>query len=157
MMFYISGALHGSASLDDARYLYETTAKLVEKKGASYFLPHKQTDPVRAAHVSSDDVFARDLQAIKTCSAVIAFLNEASHGVGAEVAMCLEWQKPILPLLEESRSCSRFLEGLIRSHGIEVIRYQNTNDISNVLDRFISANERQGMGQNRPRALLHRA
>ncbi|MCY4202469.1 MAG: nucleoside 2-deoxyribosyltransferase [Aestuariivita sp.] len=141
MMLYISGALHSSSNLNEARKLYETTAKLVEQKGASFFLPHKQNDPVRAAKVSSEEVFTRDFSAIQESSALVAFLNEASHGVGAEVALCLEWGKPILPLLEASRTCSRFLEGLLRSRSFEIVRYQNTEDISRTLDCFIRSQQ----------------
>ncbi|MCY4303515.1 MAG: hypothetical protein OXC62_01810 [Aestuariivita sp.] len=81
MMLYISGALHNSSDLNNARKLYEATAKLVEEKGASYFLPHKQNDPVQAANVSSEEVFSRDFSAIQDCVAIVAFLNEASHEI----------------------------------------------------------------------------
>lgn len=142
MKIYISGALHASKDLEDARDLYDTAAQIVERLGASAFLPHKQTDPVWAAKISSDDVFKRDVRAIQECDAVVAFLNEPSHGVGAEVAMCLSWEKPLLPLLHASKTCSRFLDGLMKSHECHLSRYRTTVDLEETLRRFVLTHQR---------------
>ncbi|WP_442969856.1 nucleoside 2-deoxyribosyltransferase [Roseibium sp. Sym1] len=157
MKYYISGALQATADLEAARQLYDETALLLEKKGVSAYLPHRQTDPVWAAHMSSDEVFLRDLNAIKHCTGVVVFLNEPSHGVGAEVAMCLEWTKPILPLLQNAKSCSRFLEGLLRSHGYEVVRYQNTADLDKILSRFLETHLGQDFVQHQLSSHINRS
>lgn len=139
MIVYVSGALHGSSDLEAARVLYDETARAIEELGATAYLPHKQTDPIRAADMSSDLVFKRDLQAIERAAAVVAYLNEPSHGVGAEVAMCLEWGKPILPVLSHERKCSRFVEGLLRAHGREIVRYADMADLIVPLREFIAS------------------
>lgn len=140
MKFYISGALQGSSCLSDARNLYEETANRMERKGIAPFLPHRQTDPVHDALLSSDDVFERDLKALNECAAIIAFLDEPSHGVGAEVAICLGRNMPMLPLARHGKKCSRFLEGMIRSNGTEIARYGGMSDIDQLLDDFILRN-----------------
>ena len=137
MKFYISGALQGSACLRNARNLYEETAQCLEGKGIVPFLPHKQTDPVHAAQLSSAEVYERDRKALNECAAIIAFLDEPSHGVGAEIAICLERKMPMLPMARQGRKCSRFLEGLICSCGLEIVRYGGMSDIDRHLDDFI--------------------
>lgn len=157
MKYYISGALQASRDLDDARKLYNDVARILEKEGVTAFLPHKQTDPVWAVQLSSDDVFKRDVNAIDSCDAVVAFLNEPSHGVGAEVAMCLGWEKPLLPFLHESKSCSRFLEGLIRSYGGKILRYRNTRDLETRLGLFVVAHQQRESRHDRSLSLLYGA
>ena len=102
------------------------------------FLPHKQTDPIEAAHLSSAIVFNRDYDELQNAAAVVAFLNEPSLGVGAEVALCLHLGIPILPLISTHNNCSRFLAGLLESKSVFLQEYADTNSIKNHLNQFLS-------------------
>ena len=139
MIFYIAGALHGSSNLEIARRLYDETAKILGEVGVSTYLPHRKTDPMWEADMSSAMVFKRDLEAIRNASAVVAYLNEPSHGVGAEVALCIKWDKPIFALLKRERKCSRFLEGLLKTHGQDIVRYSDMPSLVPPLRKFIDS------------------
>ena len=137
LIFYISGALHGSSNLDIAKGLYEETAKILREFGVSVYLPHDMNDPIKDVDISSTTVFKRDFDALQKSSAMVAYLDEPSHGVGAEVAFFIEWGKPILPLLKHDRKCSRFLEGLLKTHGQDIVRYSDMPSLVTTLKRFV--------------------
>ncbi|MBO6561847.1 MAG: nucleoside 2-deoxyribosyltransferase [Nisaea sp.] len=151
---YISGALQASTNLQIARDLYEEAARILDSSGDFCFLPHLQTDPERAKFIPSDDVFSRDVRALEDADGVIAFLNEPSHGVGAEIAMALAWGKPILPLIENGGKCSRFLDGLLRSHNFFVITYEDHRHMESEIRKFSSSINRKYFLQNKIGAIL---
>jgi hypothetical protein len=130
LRIYISGALQGSGDLRAAREKYEALARLLRQEGFAPYLPHMQTDPVLAKNLSSDQVFAQDLQVLSGCDAVVAFLDEPSLGVGAEIALAIQQGKPTIAACKSGSATSRFIEGLIASStGCTIIRYSGLTDI----------------------------
>ncbi len=136
-MVYISGALKASRDLDRARALYERAAYVVREAGDQPYLPHQHTDPERNAAISPVQVFQRDLGALRSADAVLAFLSEPSLGVGAELALCAQAGTPMLGLVTPSDEVSRFAIGLLGSAGGRIAVYANTEELDGAVREFL--------------------
>ena len=104
-MIYISGALMGSSDLSAARELYERVAGMVEGLGQDAYVPHKATDPEGNPTIPPGEVFRTAVDNILASKGVIAFLNEPSLGVGAEIAICIHESIPVLGACCKSVNC----------------------------------------------------
>jgi hypothetical protein len=129
MKIYISGALQAASDLAAARQLYAFTATTLRERGYEVYVPHQNTDPEHARHLSPLDVYQHDLSVLIHSDVLVAFLTEPSLGVGAEVAIALEKNLRLLAFAEEGRSVSRFLEGLIFSHRGQIHRFGNRHQL----------------------------
>ena len=138
MKVYISGALMGSSDLGAARELYERAAESIAAAGHEPHLPHLETDPEDAAHLAPERVFATDLEALRTSDAVLAFLNEPSLGVGAELAICWREAIPLLGLCEEGVDVSRFAMGCLAAGGGQLVRYGPWTQVQAAILDFLS-------------------
>ena len=115
MKVYISGALDASQDLQSSRAKYDGMALELSSFGFYPYVPHHKTDPVVQADVNSVDVFDCDLAALSDSDLIVAFFDEPSFGVGAEVAIAIEKGIPVVGLIAEGKKFSRFLHGLILS------------------------------------------
>lgn len=113
---YISGALLNAADLDQSRALYEQFADACRAAGWDAYVPHQHADPVRDAGMPNVEVATRDLEAVRSADALVAYVGEPSLGVGAEVAIALAAGKRVLLVAERNRRVSRFLLGLAELH-----------------------------------------
>jgi nucleoside 2-deoxyribosyltransferase len=137
---YISGALISSADLAAARAKYEACAAALNSSGFMSYLPHMNTDPYFMSAATAEDVFTADIKALMSSDAVVAILDEPSHGVGAEIAICVTRKIPIIALAHSGVTISRFIQGLIEKSGAsEIIYYNDFSDIINVLPRKVDA------------------
>lgn len=113
---YISGALMGARDLGRARELYEIFASACRDAGWIPYLPHSNTDPDAAATLPASTVVSRDLEELESADVLLAYLGEPSLGVGAEIALAVCRDKPILATYESGRRISRFVLGLLECH-----------------------------------------
>lgn len=138
---YISGALRGSCDLDSACRFYELVAANLETLGASTYLPHLKTHPVKQSQLSAGEVFKQDVGEIRGSNLLLAFANEPSLGVGSEVALALEFGLLVVLAFEAGSSPSRFLVGQVEESALgHVIEYQDTEDLTRKFGRFLGAN-----------------
>lgn len=147
MRFYISGALMGSRDLEGARRRYEMAADVVARTGHEAYLPHQNSDPERAATMSPRAVFQTDLQALNNSAGMIAFLTEASLGVGAELAICAETGTPTLGLGHAAAPISRFAIGCLLEGGGRFERYSSETQLAAYIEDFIQDLSRHAEGQ----------
>lgn len=140
MKIYISGALKGSKDLISARALYDKTAEFIGTCGHAPYVPHQNTDPIRAAEVLPSNVFKMDVAHMRSASGVIAFLNEPSLGVGAELAICAQERIPVLALHEANSDVSRFALGLLETYDDgDVVQYGDWNDVEIAIAAFFQS------------------
>ena len=154
---YISGALHGSRHLAEARSTYDRLAQLLRRDGLSSYVPHKHTDPIEAADLSASSVLERDWKMLSNSAAVIAFLDEPSLGVGAEVAMALERGIPVIGAVRKGHQTSRFLQGLILASDCgELLEYESIEHIARhiVAQKFIATSRNELPASNVPRRTI---
>ena len=138
MRVYISGALKGSRDLIAARELYERAARAVSQAGHEPFIPHAWTDPERAANIAPEAVYDSDVKAIHGSDAVLAFLNEPSLGVGAEIAICMSESIPVLGLCALQAEVSRFAVGCLLAGNGRMIRYREWPQAEQAIAGFLA-------------------
>lgn len=110
---YVSGALSASSDLQRARRRYDDFADFLAQNGFGAYVPHHRTDPHRAPNLSGRDVYEQDRAGLGGCHVLVAFLDEPSFGVGAEIAVALTERIPVLALRRSGRASSRFVEGMV--------------------------------------------
>ena len=137
MYVYVSGALMGSRDLMTARQNYEFAAECIEDIGHRAYVPHLHTDPVLDPSKTPSQVFETDLRQLKQADLIVAFLDEPSLGVGAELALASEAKIPVLGLHRQGATVSRFVTGLLLSSGNTVRTYASGNDIRDAIARTI--------------------
>jgi nucleoside 2-deoxyribosyltransferase len=136
--FYISGALRGSKALSAAREKYEEFACLLTYMGYEAYLPHSQTDPEMDSDMEPSAVFLKDMGALSACDAVVAFLDEPSLGVGAEIALAIQQEKAVIGIFRRGNEVSRFIEGLIRvSENSLMVEYEGLQDAADSVIRKV--------------------
>lgn len=101
-----------AASLADAKSFYQSIAAVCVGLGLEAYVPHLMgTDPVANADVQSREVYDRDMAAIEGSDLVIAYVGEASLGVGAEIERATACGIDVVLLHEADRDVSRLIQG----------------------------------------------
>src|ERR1051326_3406756 len=136
---YISGALQAAKDLTVARAKYEAAGAAIQQLGFEAYLPHRETDPQLNSNAPPSEVFQRDIEQLLKCDVVIAFLDEPSLGVGAEIATALSRGIKVIALLEEHSSTSRFVEGYLHSAEVPISGYEGISDLRASLAMRLSA------------------
>ena len=88
--------------------------------------------------VDAREVYERDMAWIEACDAVIAEVSTPSHGVGYEIAIALDRDKPVLCCFQESASVSKMITGN-DSKTISLSTYKGTNGVLKVIDDFLQS------------------
>ncbi|MEQ1933529.1 MAG: nucleoside 2-deoxyribosyltransferase [Fimbriimonadaceae bacterium] len=138
MKVYISGALQGASHLAMAKELYENAAAAVVASGNVAYLPHTQTDPVEHSARSAAQVYETDLHQLAASDVVLAFVDYPSLGVGAEIAIALHRNLPVIALREKGRQVSRFVEGLLSANGYGVADYEGRASLREIVPELLS-------------------
>jgi nucleoside 2-deoxyribosyltransferase len=144
---YISGPLHAVDDRDELRKFYEFVADICRDCGFYPYMPHTNTDPVEHQHLTSADVFSRDLEALRVADVIIAYIGRPSSGVGAELGIAFNNDKIIIAILREGEAPSRFLLGMLEAcHRATTIRYRDLEHCSQILRKelhglFFASNE----------------
>jgi len=124
---YISGPLMAAKNLESVKELYDYIAEICSENGFNPYLPHNNTDPVRDSNISDDEVYKKDYLEMINSSLVISYIGEPSHGVGAELSICISQNIPIITIKEVNQKVSRFLRGMLKtSDKVCSLEYENT-------------------------------
>lgn len=131
MKVYISGALSSSSNLRSARDKYGKAADLLTQSGVDAYLPHTETDPISSPGTTPLDVFHTDVNALMASDAILAFLDEPSLGVGAEIAIALANGLAVVGACHMSVDASRFVIGLLEQAAPQavIVRYETLADL----------------------------
>jgi len=131
---YISGPLQAARNLQSVKELYDYVANICQELGFDPYLPHKYTDPIDASHISDDEVYRQDCDALLTSSFVISYIGEPSHGVGAELALCVANRIPTITINDANQKVSRFLKGMLAlSESVVCVEYETRNELRDKL------------------------
>jgi 2'-deoxynucleoside 5'-phosphate N-hydrolase len=84
----------------------------------------------------SKDIWKNDTDWIKKADGIIAEVTNPSLGVGYEIAMAENLEKPILALFRrgKNRKLSAMIEG---APGVEVFNYYELSEAKEAIDRFL--------------------
>ena len=96
--------------------------------------------------ISPREVYARDVDWIDRCEALIADVSVPSHGVGYEIGYALQAGKPVLCLHQRGRKISKMISG--NPHpALEVEEYV---DVPQAIQKARSFLRRASSSQDRP-------
>ncbi|AOX45311.1 nucleoside 2-deoxyribosyltransferase [Microbacterium sp. BH-3-3-3] len=137
MRIYISGPLQGSTDLATARRFYDALALLIRDAGHEAYVPHHSTDPVAAAGLPAQVVFATDLAALNSADAIIAHVGLPSTGVGAELALATASGRRVLGIKRPGEKGSRFAEGLIADGGGQVRTFADEQELREAVRNWL--------------------
>ena len=83
------------------------------------------------------DIYARDIQWIEECEALVAEVTTPSHGVGYEVAYALGLGKPVLCCFRRGQRVSKMITGN-DSPGLVVRDYEDVLEALEIVDTFLA-------------------
>jgi hypothetical protein len=84
----------------DPRELYKGIGHLCRRKGLNPYVPHLHTDPQLHRDIHPTHVYEVDHQKVLDACLVIAYVGQASGGVGMEMEMARANSIPIIVLYE---------------------------------------------------------
>lgn len=88
-------------------------------------------------HVNIGDFFATDMNNVRRCDVMIAFVDEPSIGLGMEIHAAIDSGKPLLCLYREGNAISRLLLGAGESIGLAVRPYRDLADAISIATEFV--------------------
>jgi len=86
--------------------------------------------------IEPGEVYARDIEWIRDCDALVAEVSTPSHGVGYEVAFALSLHKPVLCCFQNGARVSKMITGN-DSPGLRVAGYENVDQALRAIDGFL--------------------
>lgn len=138
MKVYISGALMSATNLEENRKLYTEIADLCLRSNFQPYLPHLSSDPTKHFRLSDEMVFNKDLHNLIDSEIIIAYLDDPSLGVGAEIAIAKNKNKIIIGIHKDQNQISRFIIGLIESSPNSfLINYSSKQELSQKIEKTL--------------------
>jgi len=135
---YFCGSIRGGRQLAAT---YETLINMLQVHG-KVLTEHLGDDKVIQSkdRVLSDlEIHDRDMQWIVESDLVVADVTVTSLGVGYEIGRAIEMGKPVLGLFKTGSdyTLSAMIAG---SEGIEMVYYEDPEELKETLEKFISRN-----------------
>jgi len=87
---------------------------------------------------SAEEIYARDVQWVRECDALIAEVSTPSHGVGYEIALANFYNKPVLCCYRKDRKVSKMILGN-PSPLQQGCTYQYPGELKKVVSSFLDA------------------
>jgi hypothetical protein len=85
-----------------------------------------ENDPEKHPEVPAEEVFKRDAAKLLGADLVVAFVGAPSLGVGAELALAMSNDIPVLAICRPNEIVSRFVLGMLARHGNRVLIVDDT-------------------------------
>lgn len=135
MNVYFSCSLTGGRK-DEA--VYGAIVDHLERRGHVVPTAHLADPGVMSLErvVEPAEVYARDMEWIRGCDALVAEVSTPSHGVGYEIAVALSLGKPVLGLYRHGAAVSKMLIGN-DSPGFRAQGYAHLEEALSAVDRFL--------------------
>ncbi len=108
---YISGPLTRLKEPEKVKKFYEQIGEVCKEAGFSPYVPHLRTDPVKNADISPQEVWFTDFRLVKNACLLIAYVDEPSLGVGAELEIARYNGVPCILLYRKDGRVSRMARG----------------------------------------------
>jgi len=109
---YISGALTVQSGKNDLKQIYENIAQICSAFCSNIYVPHLGgTDPIKDPEVSPNTVWKKDHREVASSDLIIAYVGEASLGVGAELEIARMASSDIILWWFKGQKVSRMARG----------------------------------------------
>lgn len=135
MNIYFSCSITGGRN---DQLVYRAIVDLLLAQGHDVPTAHLAESDVMAVEDISlpRDIYLRDVQWVRECDALIAEVTTPSHGVGYEIALALEWNKPVLCCYQAGRRVSKMITGNT-SPTLQVVAYENLPAVTGAVQNFL--------------------
>ena len=135
MNVYFSCSLTGGRSDEQA---YRSIVAHLLERGHDVPTAHLAEPTVMELEriVEPAEVYARDIQWIRGCDAVVAEVSTPSHGVGYEIAFALGLGKPVLCCYRQGARVSKMITGN-DSPGLRRFEYGDLPHALGAIDAFL--------------------
>ena len=139
MRVYVAGALNGSRNAPQAMAKYEAVAEMLREIGVEPYVPHCHSAPQLRLDHSPERIYEVDSKALAAADLLLAFLDEPSLGVGAEIALAMSLDVPVLAVWPQGSHVSPFVRGLIGSSTACLGRpYRELRDVARFVEVKLS-------------------
>ena len=91
--------------------------------------------------IQPGEVYARDMEWIRGCDALVAEVSTPSHGVGYEIAIALSLDKPVLCCYRDGARVSKMITGNDTS-GLRLATYERVAQALAAIDDFLDGARR---------------
>lgn len=136
MNIYFSCSLTGGRKDEDIYALLVKHLQDGQHEVPTAHLAHPQVMSLEQT-IDPGEVFARDIDWLQSCDAVVAEVSTPSHGVGYEIAYALSLQKPVLCLYARDTVVSKMITGN-NAAGLVVSNYRDHQQALEILDDFLA-------------------
>jgi nucleoside 2-deoxyribosyltransferase len=133
---YFSCSLTGGRKDEDIYALLVKHLQDGQHEVPTAHLAHPQVMSLEQT-IDPGEVFARDIDWLQSCDAVVAEVSTPSHGVGYEIAYALSLQKPVLCLYARDTVVSKMITGN-NAAGLVVSNYRDHQQALEILDDFLA-------------------
>ncbi|UCH04498.1 MAG: nucleoside 2-deoxyribosyltransferase [Candidatus Thorarchaeota archaeon] len=120
VLAYLSGPIiHANKRRNDFyRFVFSTLEELEIEVFAPQFLPP----------ASAEEIYRRDVHNVRSCDLLIAEVSNASHGVGMEIMLAIELNKPVL--LFHHSSGEKLSRMVLGADGKVLFMYDELKEVS---------------------------
>ncbi len=139
MNIYFACSITGGREFEP---VYQAIVRALTEDGHIVPTAHLAGSDVLAleAVVEPQEVYARDIDWIRACEALVAEVSVPSHGVGYEIAFSLSLGKPVLALYQEKRRISKMICGN-PDPNLFVTPYRTPEDATLQIRKFLNAHK----------------
>ena len=136
MNIYFACSITGGREFESA---YQAIVGALVEAGHQVPTAHLAESGVGAVEAVLDphDVYARDVDWIRSSNVLIAEVSVPSHGVGYEIGFALGIRKPVLALYQEGRKVSKMISGN-PDDLLKVRSYRDPVEATQVMKDFLS-------------------
>lgn len=120
--------------------MYHAIVDLLLKAGHQVPTAHLARADVMEKETTVDpsEVYHRDVNWVLGCDALIAEVSTPSHGVGYEIALALEKEKPVLCCYQHGRRVSKMITGNDMPD-FSLYVYKSLDDLLPAIERFLAS------------------
>lgn len=111
----------------DTRKMYDDIALLLKKINIIGYLPHRFTDPIDHPCGTPQSVYKKNEEKIRESDFVLAYIGEASLGVGIEIEIAQRFGIPVIGYARKNAKVSRMALGNPALH--TVIRFSTIKEL----------------------------
>lgn len=148
MKLYLAGSIGGAVDVVENFKMFDRMAELLEDRGYEVHVPHQAFIDNKdysegfieeyEANTNPKEIAATDIGHLVLCDAVVAFLDQPSHGVGYEIGFSHSCDKPIIGLAKDVGGVSRIITGVLElfSDG-RLLEYSEIEEAVETVDQVI--------------------
>lgn len=109
---YIAGAFNHAESASTKDFM-RRIGEALRNRGYEPLLPYSIAHPDRVATIPHEEIVEFDVDHVSEADLLIAYVGVPSLGVGMEIMLAYEQQKPVIAVYEKGRAVSRMVLGVV--------------------------------------------